>query len=232
MDADFALSELRKLGTVADVGELRVIRAGVVPYEQAWARQREIHGDVVAHAAPDTVLLLEHPPVYTAGKRTEPWERPLDGTPVIDVDRGGKITWHGPGQLVGYPILRLPDPIDVVAYVRRMERMLIDVCGELGVVAGQVEGRSGVWIPADERGPERKVAAIGIRVSQGVTLHGFAINCDPDLSWFDRIVPCGIADAGVTSLSKELGRDVSVSELLPVVERRLDGLLRDPVTAG
>jgi lipoyl(octanoyl) transferase len=214
------------------VSEIRVIRAGLVPYEQAWAQQREIHAEVATGAAPDTVLLLEHPPVYTAGKRTEPWERPLDGTPVIDVDRGGKITWHGPGQLVGYPIVRLPDPIDVVAYVRRMERVLIEVCTELGVVAGQVEGRSGVWLPADERGPDRKVAAIGIRVSQGVTLHGFAINCDPDLTWFDRIVPCGISDAGVTSLSKELGREVSVSEVLPVVERRLGGLLLDPVSAG
>jgi lipoyl(octanoyl) transferase len=211
---------------------MRVIRAGLVPYEQAWARQREIHAEVVAGAVPNTVLLLEHPPVYTAGKRTEPWERPLDGTPVIDVDRGGKITWHGPGQLVGYPIVRLPDPIDVVAYVRRMERVLIDVCAEFGVDAGQVEGRSGVWLPADDHGPDRKVAAIGIRVSQGVTLHGFAVNCDPDLTWFDRIVPCGIADAGVTSLSKELGRGVSVTEVLPVVERRLGGLLLDPVSAG
>jgi lipoyl(octanoyl) transferase len=211
---------------------MRVIRAGLVPYEDAWARQREIHAEVAAGTAPNTVLLLEHPPVYTAGKRTEPWERPLDGTPVIDVDRGGKITWHGPGQLVGYPIVRLPDPIDVVAYVRRMERVLIDVCTEFGVVAGQVEGRSGVWLPADDRGPDRKVAAIGIRVSQGVTLHGFAINCNPDLTWFDRIVPCGISDAGVTSLSKELGREVSVTEVLPVVERRIGGLLLDPVAAG
>jgi lipoyl(octanoyl) transferase len=232
MGPGFALSELPKVGTVSGVGEMRVIRAGLVPYEQAWARQREIHGEVVAGTAPNTVLLLEHPSVYTAGKRTEPWERPVDGTPVIDVDRGGKITWHGPGQLVGYPILRLPDPIDVVAYVRRMERVLIDVCAEVGVAAGQVDGRSGVWIAADDRGPDRKVAAIGIRVSQGVTLHGFAINCDPELTWFDRIIPCGISDAGVTSLSKELGREVSVSEVLPVVERRLNGLLLDPVAAG
>ena len=217
---------------MSDVSEMRVIRAGLVPYEQAWARQREVHAEVVAGAAPDTVLLLEHPPVYTAGKRTEAWERPLDGTPVIDVDRGGKITWHGPGQLVGYPIVRLPDPIDVVAYVRRMERVLMDVCAEFGVRAGQVAGRSGVWLPADDRGPDRKVAAIGIRVSHGVTLHGFAINCDPDLTWFDRIVPCGISDAGVTSLSKELGRDVPVAEVLPVVEHRLNGLLLDPVAAG
>ncbi|MBN9620107.1 MAG: lipoyl(octanoyl) transferase LipB [Actinobacteria bacterium] len=203
-----------------------MIRAGLVPYEQAWERQREVHAAVVAGTAPDTVLLLEHPPVYTAGKRTEIWERPFDGTPVVDVDRGGKITWHGPGQLVGYPIVRLPDPIDVVAYVRRMEQILMSVCHELGVAAaGQVEGRSGVWLPADDNGPERKIAAIGIRVAQGVTLHGFAINCDPDLTWFDRIVPCGISDAGVTSLTKELGRDVPVAEVLPVVERQLPALL-------
>ncbi len=204
--------------------ELRVIRAGLVPYEDAWARQRAIHADVAAGAS-DAVLLLEHPPIYTAGRRTEVWERPVDGTPVIDVDRGGKITWHGPGQLVGYPIVRLADPIDVVAYVRRMERMLIDVCAEVGLPAGQVAGRSGVWLPADDRGPERKVAAIGIRVSRGVTLHGFALNCDPDLTWFDRIVPCGIADAGVTSLTKELGRPVSVSAVTPVVERHLPALV-------
>lgn len=204
--------------------------AGLVPYEQAWARQREIHERVVAGTAPDTALLLEHPSVYTAGRRTEAWERPVDGTPVIDVDRGGKITWHGPGQLVGYPIVRLADPVDVVAYVRRMERVLIDVCADLGVSAGQVAGRSGVWLPADER-PARKIAAIGIRVAQGVTLHGFALNCNPDLSWFDRIVPCGISDAGVTSLSKELGRDVTIGEVLPVVERRLPSLL-SPVAAA
>jgi lipoyl(octanoyl) transferase len=205
--------------------------SGLVPYEQAWTRQREIHAQVVAGTAPDTVLLLEHPSVYTAGRRTDPWERPVDGTPVIDVDRGGKITWHGPGQLVGYPILRLPDPVDVVAYVRRMERVLIDVCAEVGVAAGQVQGRSGVWLPADDRRPERKVAAIGIRVAHGVTLHGFALNCDPDLAWFDRIVPCGIADAGVTSLSAELGRDVTVAEMLPIVDRHLPRLRADAAVA-
>jgi lipoyl(octanoyl) transferase len=208
-----------------------VVRAGLVPYEQAWARQRELHAAVVAGTAPDTTLLLEHPPVYTAGKRTEVWERPLDSTPVIDVDRGGKITWHGPGQLVGYPIVKLPDPIDVVAHVRRMESLLITVCAELGLTAGRVEGRSGVWVPADERGPARKVAAIGIRVAQGVTLHGFAINCNPDLSWFDRIVPCGINDAGVTSLSKELDCDVPVAQVLPIVEQQLPALLADVVAA-
>jgi lipoyl(octanoyl) transferase len=202
-----------------------MIRAGLVPYEQAWQRQRELHAAVVAGTAPDTALLLEHPSVYTAGRRTEAFERPFDGTPVIDVDRGGKITWHGPGQLVGYPIVRLPDPVDVVAYVRRLEAVLIEVCRDLDVTAGQVEGRSGVWLPADDARPERKIAAIGIRVVRGVTLHGFAINCNPDLAWFDRIVPCGIADAGVTSLTRELGRDVSVDEVLPIVERRLPALL-------
>jgi lipoyl(octanoyl) transferase len=205
-------------------GELRTIRAGVVDYEQAWQRQRQLHEERVAGQIPDTVLLLEHPPVFTAGRRTEAFERPIDGTPVVDVDRGGKITWHGPGQLVGYPILQLPDPMDVVAYVRRMERVLIEICTELGLATGQVEGRSGVWVAADERGPARKVAAIGVRVAQRVTLHGFALNCNPDLSWFDRIVPCGIADAGVTSLTAELGREVTVAEALPVVEKHLPAL--------
>jgi lipoyl(octanoyl) transferase len=204
---------------------LRTIRAGLLDYEQAWQWQRQLHDQRVAGEIDDTALLLEHPPVYTAGRRTEPWERPIDGTPVIDVDRGGKITWHGPGQLVGYPIVELPNPVDVVAYVRRMEEVLVEVCAELGVTAGQVAGRSGVWLPADDRGPERKVAAIGIRVAQGVTLHGFALNCDPDLSWFGRIVPCGITDAGVTSLTAELGRQVSVADALPVVEALLPGLV-------
>jgi lipoyl(octanoyl) transferase len=203
-----------------------MIRAGLVPYERAWERQRELHAAVVAGTEPDTALLLEHPSVYTAGRRTEALERPFDGTPVIDVDRGGKITWHGPGQLVGYPIVRLPDPVDVVAYVRRLEAVLIDICRDVGVAAGQVDGRSGVWLPAEGSRPERKIAAIGIRVVRGVTLHGFALNCNPDLAAFDRIVPCGIADAGVTSLTQELGRNVSVEEVLPIVERRLPALLR------
>ncbi len=192
-----------------------------VPYLQGWDLQREVHAQVVAGERPDTVLLLEHETVYTAGKRTEPHERPFDGTPVVDVDRGGKITWHGPGQVVGYPIVRLPDPVDVVAHVRRLERALMAVCGELGLATEQVEGRSGVWVRADHRGPDRKVAAIGIRVSQGVTMHGFALNCDCDLSWSQTIVPCGIADAGVTSLSAELGRDVTVQEVLPLLEHHL-----------
>jgi lipoyl(octanoyl) transferase len=199
-----------------------------VEYERAWAMQRELHAKVVAGEAPDTVLLLEHPPVYTAGKRTHPADRPVDGTPVIDVDRGGRITWHGPGQIVGYPIVKLASPIDVVAYVRRLEEALIRVCADLGVTAVRVEGRSGVWIqpeqpvdPAPGGRRERKVAAIGVRVAQGVTMHGFALNCDPDLSWFSRIVPCGIPDADVTSLTAELGRDVTVAEALPLVERHL-----------
>ncbi|WP_405090621.1 lipoyl(octanoyl) transferase LipB [Micromonospora sp. NBC_01392] len=205
---------------------LTTVRAGRLDYQAAWDEQRRLHEAVVAGERGDTVLLLEHPSVYTAGKRTEPWDRPMDGTPVVDVDRGGKITWHGPGQLVGYPIVRLPDPVDVVAYVRRTEQLLIDVCAEVGLTAGRVEGRSGVWVPADDRGPARKVAAIGIRVARGVTLHGFSINCDCDLGFFDRIVPCGIRDAGVTSLTAELGRPVTVADVLPVVERHLPTLTR------
>jgi lipoyl(octanoyl) transferase len=203
---------------------LTVLRPGLVDYRDAWAEQRRLHEAVAAGTSPGAVLLLEHPSVFTAGKRTEPAERPADGTPVVDVDRGGKITWHGPGQLVGYPIIRLPDPVDVVAYVRRTERLLIDVCAELGVAAGRVEGRSGAWVRADDRGPDRKIAAIGIRVSRGVTLHGFALNCDCDLSNFERFVPCGIRDAGVTSLTAELGRPVTVADALPVVERHLPTL--------
>ncbi|WP_040161031.1 lipoyl(octanoyl) transferase LipB [Mobilicoccus massiliensis] len=200
-----------------------------VDYVQAWDHQREVHAAVVAGELPDTVLLLEHAATYTAGKRTEPHERPFDGTPVVEVDRGGKITWHGPGQLVGYPIVHLPSPVDVVAHVRRLEEAMIGVCADLGVDAGRVEGRSGVWIAADDRGPCRKIGAIGIRVSQEVTMHGFALNCDCDLSWGQVIVPCGISDAGVTSLSTELGRDVSVAEVLPLAKAHLDRVL-DPVS--
>jgi lipoyl(octanoyl) transferase len=201
-----------------------VRRLGLVPYDDAWRLQQQTHARVVA-GDEDETLLLEHPPVYTAGKRTEPWERPLDGTPVVDVDRGGKITWHGPGQVTGYPVLRLADPVDVVAYVRRVEQLLIDVCAEVGLATDRVDGRSGVWTSDGER----KVAAIGIRVSRGVTMHGFALNCDPDLSAYDRIVPCGIADAGVTSLTRELGRGVGVREVLPLLERRLPALSAAPV---
>jgi lipoyl(octanoyl) transferase len=210
------------------VREIAFVRAGTVPYEQAWDRQRALHHARLADTVPDTVLLLDHPPVYTAGRRTSPWERPTDGTPVVDVDRGGRITWHGPGQLVGYPVLRLPDPVDVVAHVRRVEEAVIRTCAELGLAsATRVEGRSGVWVPGDGRAgtPDRKVAAIGIRVSRGVTMHGFALNCDCDLGWFDRIVPCGITDAGVTSLTAELGRPVTVADALPVAERHLAEVL-------
>ena len=197
-----------------------------VDYHQGWELQRRVHADVVGGRRPDTVLLLEHEPVYTAGRRTEPFERPFDGTPVVDVDRGGKITWHGPVQLVGYPIVRLPSPMAVVDHVRRIESMLMDVCEDLGVETMRVTGRSGVWLAADARGPERKIAAIGIRVTEGVTMHGFALNCDNDLAWFDRIVPCGITDASVTTLSKELGRDVPVAEALPIVERHLERIVQ------
>lgn len=191
--------------------------------------QRALHSQRVQGEVGDVLLLLEHEPVFTAGRRTEPAERPMPGAghgaEVIDVDRGGKITWHGPGQLVGYPIVALPDPIDVVAYVRRVEEMLIATCADLGLETMRVSGRSGVWVPADERTPERKVAAVGIRVSRGVTMHGFAVNASNDLGWFADIVPCGIADAGVTSLSRELGKDVGVGVVADAVERHLDLLV-------
>ena len=186
-----------------------------VPYSDGWELQRRIHADVVDGTRPDTLILLEHEAVYTAGKRTEPQERPQDGTPVIDVDRGGKITWHGPGQLVGYPIVRLPEPMDVVAHVRRLERILIDVLRPFGVDGRQVDGRSGVWV----RRPlsEDKVAAIGVRVQQGVTMHGFAINCDNSLAGFRDIIPCGITDAGVTTVSEVVGADISPADILESV---------------
>jgi lipoyl(octanoyl) transferase len=203
------------------VSTLQLVRLGTVGYEDAWARQRDLHAQRVAGQIDDTVLLLEHEAVYTAGRRTEAWERPADGTPVIDVDRGGKITWHGPGQLTGYPIVALPEPIDVVGHVRRLEDSLIGCCASLGLETVRIDGRSGAWVPADSRGPDRKVAAIGVRVARGVTMHGFALNCDCDLAAFDRIVPCGITDAGVTSLSAELGRDVTVAEALPLIEAEL-----------
>jgi lipoyl(octanoyl) transferase len=198
---------------------------GLTPYADAWQLQRELHARRLADEIDDTVLLLEHDAVYTAGKRTEVWERPTDGAPVIDVDRGGRITWHGPGQLTGYPIVGLAQPLDVVAYVRRLETALITVCASFDIAATQVDGRSGVWIPADERGPDRKVAAIGVRVSRGVTMHGFALNCSCNLSAFDAIVPCGITDAGVTSLSRELGRDVTVDDVIPHVQNELRHVL-------
>ena len=207
---------------------LQVRRLGTIEYTEAWDEQRRLQAARIAGEAPDTVLLLEHPDVYTAGRRTEAWERPFDGTPVVDVDRGGKITWHGPGQLVGYPIVELPRPLDVVAYVRRLEAFLIDVCADFGLATNRVDGRTGVWIEADERGPDRKIAAIGVRVSRRVTMHGFALYCDADLTSFSRIVPCGIQDAGVTSLTAELGRKVTVADVIDTVERRLPAIVDVP----
>jgi lipoyl(octanoyl) transferase len=204
----------------ASTDPIEVRELGTIDYLAAWDLQRELAGARADRAIGDTLLLLEHPPVYTCGRRTEPEERPAGGdVPVIDVDRGGKITWHGPGQLVGYPIVGLAEPLDVVRYVRLLEQALIHVCDQLGVRTGRVEGRSGVWIPADDRGVERKVAAIGIRVQRGVTMHGFEINCDADLAAFGDIIPCGIRDAGVASLSRELERDVTVAEVLPLARR-------------
>ena len=191
------------------------------PYVPTWERQRVTLEQVAAGGRPDTVLLVEHEPVYTAGKRTASWERPTDGTPVIDVDRGGRITWHGPGQLVGYPIVRLAAPVDVLAYVHALEAALLATCAQLGLPAVRVEGRSGVWLPADGSRRERKIAAIGVRVARGVTMHGFALNCDVDLGAFAPIVPCGIEDAATTSLTAELGRRVSVTDVAPLVRTHL-----------
>jgi lipoyl(octanoyl) transferase len=205
--------------------ELVFIRAGfgtaAVDYLRAWDLQRELHARRVAGEIPDACLLLEHRPVYTAGKRTSPAERPIrdPGAPVIDVDRGGKITWHGPGQLVGYPIVALGEPVDVVGYVRAVEEALIRTCADAGLPTERVDGRSGVWVRTG--GVDRKVAAIGIRVARGVTMHGFALNCDNDLSWFGKIVPCGISDASVTSLSAELGRAVRIGDVLESAQRHI-----------
>ncbi|CAD5995345.1 lipoyl(octanoyl) transferase LipB [Agreia sp. COWG] len=190
-----------------------------VDYTEAWAMQRCVHAEVVDGRSPDTLILLEHPSVFTAGKRTDASERPTDGTPVIDVDRGGKITWHGPGQLVGYPILTLEEPVDVVGYVRRLEQMLIDALADFGITAGRVEGRSGVWVVRD--GQEQKIAAIGIRVAHGVTMHGFALNCSNSLEPYTKIVACGIRDAGVTTMSELLGRTITPEEVAPVIAERL-----------
>ena len=195
-----------------------------MPYQEAWDRQRVEHAEVVA-GAEDRVLLVEHEPVYTAGKRTAMWDRPVDGSPVIDVDRGGRITWHGPGQLVGYPIVKLAEPIDVVRYVRQLEQAVIDVCAGYGLETVRVEDRSGVWLPASGTSRERKICAIGVRVAKGVTMHGFALNCNPDLAEFDRIVPCGIADAGVTSLTAELGRTIAIHDVVLSVEASLENTL-------
>ena len=209
---------------------MRFVHLGFAPdyvdYLDGWEKQRAVHAAVAEGREPDTTLLLEHAAVYTAGKRTQPEQRPFDGTPVVDVDRGGLITWHGPGQLVGYPIVALPEvPIDVVAHVRRLEDAMMRMTREFGVETVRVEGRSGVWVLADDRGPDRKLGAIGVRVSRRVTMHGFALNCDADLSWADNIVACGIADAGVSSISREAGRTVTVQDLLPYAEKHLTDVL-------
>jgi lipoyl(octanoyl) transferase len=201
--------------------------SSAVDYVRAWETQRAVHARRVSGEVPDSCLLLEHAPVYTAGKRTAVSDRPAGdpGAPVVDVDRGGKITWHGPGQLTAYPIVKLREPLDVVAYVRALEEAMIRVCAEFGLTAARVAGRTGAWIPASGGRPDRKVGAIGARVARGVTMHGLALNCDCDLSWFDRIVPCGIRDAGVTSLTAETGIRVSVADVTPLLERHLAAAL-------
>ena len=222
-DLAFADAAARKLGKVSELGYL-TLGPAPVDYVEAWDLQRRIHARRVADEVPDSCLLLEHEPVYTAGKRTAASDRPFGdpGAPVIDVDRGGKITWHGPGQLTAYPIIKLREPLDVVAYVRALEEAMIRTCAEFGITAVRVAGRSGAWIPGD---PDRKVGAIGARVARGVTMHGLALNCDCDLSWYDRIVPCGIRDAGTTTLSAETDQPVTVAAVTPVLERHLADVL-------
>ena len=198
---------------------LRVEELGVIDYLSAWKIQKEIQEKVIKNIEPNTLLILQHPSVYTAGRRTEITDRPLDNTPVIDVDRGGKITWHGLGQIVGYPIIKLKNSTDVVGFVRELETALIEICNEFGVKAQRYCERSGVWL-RDEKG-DRKIAAIGLRVAKGVTMHGFALNVDPDLSAYSKIIPCGIADAKVTSLSVELGRNITIDEVMPVVKKHI-----------
>jgi lipoyl(octanoyl) transferase len=196
---------------------LRVEELGVVDYLPAWQLQKDIQEKVINNIEPNTLLIMEHPSVYTAGRRTEISDRPLDNTPVIDVDRGGKITWHGLGQIVGYPIVKLKNSTDVVGFVRELESALIEICDEFGINAQRYCERSGVWL-RDEKG-DRKIAAIGLRVAKGVTMHGFALNVNPDLTAYSKIIPCGIADAKVTSLSAELGRDIKIDEVMPVLKK-------------
>ena len=199
--------------------KVAVSNLGIVDYLPTWELQKNIAEDLISGKIENTLLLLQHPSVYTAGRRTEISDRPQDGTPVVDVDRGGKITWHGLGQLVGYPIVKLKNSTDVVGFVREIETALIDACAELGIKTERICDRSGVWVK-DAQG-DRKIAAIGIRVAKGVTTHGFAINVNPDLSAYDRIVPCGISDAGITSISKELGREVKIDEIQPLIEKHI-----------
>jgi lipoyl(octanoyl) transferase len=196
---------------------LKVEELGVVEYRTAWDMQKDIQAKVINGIYPNTLLLLEHPSVYTAGRRTEITDRPLDNTPVIDVDRGGKITWHGLGQIVGYPIIKLKNSTDVVGFVRELETALISICDEFGIKAERYCERSGVWV-RDEKG-DRKIAAIGLRVAKGVTMHGFALNVNPDLTAYAKIIPCGIADAKVTSFEAELGRNITIEEVMPILKR-------------
>ena len=203
--------------TIVTQNLLRVEELGVIDYLSAWQIQKEIQKKVINNIDPNTLLILQHPSVYTAGRRTEITDRPLDNTPVLDVDRGGKITWHGLGQIVGYPIIKLKNSTDVVGFVRELETALIEICDEFGIKAQRYCERSGVWL-RDEKG-DRKIAAIGLRVAKGVTMHGFALNVNPDLSAYSKIIPCGIADAKVTSLSVELGRNISIDEVMPVLKK-------------
>jgi lipoyl(octanoyl) transferase len=201
-----------------------------VEYQSAWDRQRELHHKIVTENHPDVAVLLEHQNVYTAGRSTKPEDRPTDSSPVFDIDRGGRITWHGPGQIVCYPIMKLDDPVDVVAHVRRLELLIMNVCSKLGLETTQIDGRSGVWVKGNGF-PDKKIAAIGIRVAKKATLHGFALNCNNSLDAFRNIVPCGIGDADVTTISLELGRDVSVAEVTPLVEEELrNGALKRNVS--
>ena len=211
------------LGADISANSLDIQRLGTIDYLPALDLQRKIHAEVACSSRGNSLLLLEHPSTYPAGKRTSIEEKPTDGTPVIDVDRGGKITWHGPGQLVGYPIIKLANPHELVGFVREIETALIEVCTHFGISASRISGRSGVWVE-DSRG-DRKIAAIGIRVASGTTMHGFALNVNPDLTAFSKIIPCGISDAEVTSLSKELGRDIDIIEVMPVVERIVSSTL-------
>ena len=205
--------------TIVTQNLLRVEELGVIDYLSAWQMQKELQEKVIINIEPNTLLLLQHPSVYTAGRRTEISDRPLDNTPVIDVDRGGKITWHGLGQIVGYPIIKLKNSTDVVGFVRELETALIEICDEFGIKAERYCERSGVWL-RDAKG-DRKIAAIGLRVAKGVTMHGFALNVNPDLSAYSKIVPCGIADAKVTSLSAELGRNITIEEVMPVLKKHI-----------
>lgn len=197
---------------------------GLIEYQDGWNLQKDIHAKVITGELDSTLLLLEHPSVYTAGRRTEVSDRPIDGTPVVDVDRGGKITWHGPGQIVGYPIIKLKNSTDVVGFVRELETALISVCAEFGIETKRYCERSGVWV-RDAKG-DRKIAAIGLRVAKGVTMHGFAFNVNPDLSAYNKIIPCGIADAKVTSMAVELGKNITINEVMPIIQKHICPMLK------